>query len=80
MKTLPGKYRFHGPTLKGVDPNIIAYGHVFVTKKHIKDEEVFLNYRFNPQQKHPDWYHEHESEEVQRRWAPVSFWDYIRLL
>lgn len=62
---------------------------VIVAKKHIQDEELFLNYRyssnsgyfnltfrFNPKNPYPDWFHQPNEEEAKRRWSRRSllFW------
>lgn len=47
---------------------------VILTTGHIKDnEELFLNYRFNPKNPYPDWYVQPDEEEAKRRWLKPSF-------
>lgn len=45
---------------------------ITVSTKNIKDEELFLNYRFNPSNKYPDWYQQPDLEEAERRWGKVK--------
>jgi len=42
---------------------------VIVAKRSIVDEELFLNYRFNPRFPYPDWYYQPNEEEARRRWS-----------
>jgi hypothetical protein len=42
---------------------------VIVAKRSIVDEELFLNYRFNPRFSYPDWYYQPNEEEARRRWS-----------
>ena len=49
-----------GPVLKGL---------VLVAARPLEDEEVFLNYRFNPRNGSPDWYVPVDLEEDKRRWT-----------
>jgi len=48
--------------------NVQMKGMVLVSLMHIKDEELFLNYRFNPSRARPVWYNPVDNEEDQRRW------------
>lgn len=42
----------------------------FVATRDIQDEEVFINYRYNPNgPKCPSWYHDCDPESSTRRWA-----------
>jgi len=41
---------------------------VCLTTRHVKDEELFLNYRYNPVNPYPDWYEQPDLEEAKRRW------------
>jgi hypothetical protein len=46
-----------------------------VATRPIADEEVFINYRFNPESPAlPDWYEDCDSEESRRRWSQEGFW------
>jgi hypothetical protein len=58
------------------DSTVLVHGVALIATRHIKnDEEVFLNYRYNPKHSHPQWYHQPDPEEAQRRWAkPRYFW------
>jgi len=40
--------------------------------QHIEDEELFLNYRFNPNNPYPSWYVQPDEEEAKRRWAKIK--------
>ncbi|KYQ93815.1 hypothetical protein DLAC_05212 [Tieghemostelium lacteum] len=52
---------------------------VIIAYEPIKDQELYLNYRFNPvNQPYADWYHQPDVEEAHRRWgetiqSPFSF-------
>jgi len=51
-------------TLRGVP------GIAMVAARPLEDgEELLLNYRLNPKNSLPDWYHQHDKEEDARRWA-----------
>lgn len=41
---------------------------VIVALRTLKDEELYLNYRFNPSLPYPDWYEQPDIEEAKRRW------------
>lgn len=50
-------------------------GLAIVATGEIKDEEVFINYRFNPHSAElPSWYEDCDPEESQRRWVQEGFW------
>ncbi|EFA86563.1 hypothetical protein PPL_00364 [Heterostelium album PN500] len=44
----------------------------YVAYQPIKDEELFLNYRFNPANPYPAWYHQPDIEEAKRRWGKLE--------
>ena len=46
----------------------VIKGLAFVALRQIQDEEVFLNYRLNPQVQKPAWYAPVDVEEDKRRW------------
>ena len=46
----------------------IIKGLAFVAVRDIKDEEILLNYRLNPQVQKPAWYSPVDLEEDARRW------------
>lgn len=47
-----------------------------VALRDIDDEEVFINYRFNPSTLLlPDWYEDCDVEESERRWVQEGFWN-----
>lgn len=52
--------------------NCLMPSAVCVAKRPIVDEELFLNYRYNPSNKYPDWYHQPDEEEAKRRWGKMS--------
>lgn len=39
-----------------------------IATRHITDEELFLNYRYNPINPYPDWYVQPDVAEAERRW------------
>eukprot|EP01114_Cavostelium_apophysatum_P020672 TRINITY_DN6995_c0_g1_i1.p2 TRINITY_DN6995_c0_g1~~TRINITY_DN6995_c0_g1_i1.p2 ORF type:complete len:480 (-),score=141.87 TRINITY_DN6995_c0_g1_i1:1848-3287(-) len=39
-----------------------------IASRHLYDEELFLNYRLNPEFDYPPWYVQPDLEEAQRRW------------
>jgi hypothetical protein len=46
---------------------------LLIASRNLRDEELFLNYRFNPALPYPDWYVQPDLEEATRRWAKHSF-------
>lgn len=57
------------------DKDVLVNSVVLITTRHIKDEELFLNYRYNPRNPYPDWYNQPFPDEAERRWAkPRLFW------
>jgi hypothetical protein len=42
---------------------------LITTRKINLDEELFLNYRYNPTNPYPEWYSQPSPEEAQRRWG-----------
>lgn len=52
-----------------------CYGLAIVATRPICNEEVFINYRFNPYgAEAPEWYVDCDPEESKRRWAGDGFW------
>lgn len=46
-----------------------------VATRDIEDEEIFINYRFNPASPDlPDWYEDCNPSESKRRWLQDGFW------
>jgi len=45
---------------------------VAVLTRPVRDEELFLNYRFNPRNPYPAWYVQPDEDEALRRWGKVS--------
>ncbi len=54
----------------GVVPSVLL-----VASRNLRDEELFLNYRFNPALPYPDWYWQPDLAMAQRRWAKHSFFN-----
>ena len=44
---------------------------VAIALDDIADEEVYLNYRYNPANKHPSWYWDPDPEAAKRRWQKI---------
>eukprot|EP01126_Amoeba_proteus_P042034 TRINITY_DN4550_c0_g1_i4.p1 TRINITY_DN4550_c0_g1~~TRINITY_DN4550_c0_g1_i4.p1 ORF type:complete len:382 (-),score=73.80 TRINITY_DN4550_c0_g1_i4:782-1927(-) len=42
---------------------------VVLAKQKISNQELYLNYRYNPSNPYPDWYVQPDVEEAKRRWA-----------
>jgi hypothetical protein len=42
---------------------------VFVATRHIRDEELLLNYRLHPDSELPSWYRSPDTEEDRQRWS-----------
>jgi len=53
--------------------NVYAKGLMLVATEVIKDEELFLNYRFHPDHIAPAWYHPIDNKEAARRWGGTSW-------
>eukprot|EP01132_Coremiostelium_polycephalum_P010116 gene10116-12408_t len=45
---------------------------VMVAFERITNSELFFNYRFNPYNSYPDWYHQPDLLEAKRRWGKVE--------
>ncbi|GAM28052.1 hypothetical protein SAMD00019534_112280 [Acytostelium subglobosum LB1] len=54
------------------DGNIFVKSFVIIAYEQINDGELLLNYRFNPDNPYPDWYHQPDLEEAKRRWGQVE--------
>lgn len=52
-----------------LDYNCLMPSLLIVATEHIKDEELFLNYRFNPNNPYPDWFEQPDDEAAKRRWG-----------
>ena len=59
------------PTLLGTpDKSACMYGMAMVALRDVKDEELFLNYRFNPDAPGlPQWYAPVDDDQDRRRWS-----------
>ena len=55
-------------TLEGILGSSIA-GLALVAKRQIQDEELYLDYRLNPNHPRPAWYEPVDAEAEQRRWS-----------
>lgn len=63
---VPGSTRF---VRKGGGASGVRRTVALVAMRDIRDEEVFMNYRFNPQAPGlPEWYHDCDPEGSKRRW------------
>jgi hypothetical protein len=51
-------------------PSVLLVATKFIPAGH----ELFLNYRYNPRHPYPDWYHQPDPAEAERRWGKVSWW------
>lgn len=71
MPYIPNVY-FKKPGLVWSRLNCLMPAAVCVAKRTIIDEELFLNYRYNPSNAYPDWYAQPSEEEAVRRWGKMS--------
>ena len=53
---------------------LLSHSIVFVASRVISDEELFLDYRLNPNLPYPPWYSPCDLEEARARWSPQSIW------
>ncbi|KAK5584840.1 hypothetical protein RB653_006457 [Dictyostelium firmibasis] len=51
------------------DSSVLRRSLLLVAFKPIKNQEIFLNYRFNPDLPYPNWYKQPDLEEAKRRWG-----------
>ncbi|EGG16093.1 hypothetical protein DFA_09765 [Cavenderia fasciculata] len=54
------------------DKNIFAKSYVLIANRYIQDEELLLNYRYNPANPYPPWYFQPDILEAKRRWGKVN--------
>lgn len=54
---------------RAIPENQIRRTIAIVALAQLADEELFFNYRFNPQLEAPDWYHDCDPQTSQRRWS-----------
>ena len=47
---------------------------VLISTEEISDCELYLNYRFNPDNPYPDWYAQPNFLEAKRRWSKDKIW------
>lgn len=54
---------------------LMGYMHsvILIANRHIQNEELLLNYRFNPANPYPSWYTQPDEEEAKRRWGYRGF-------
>jgi hypothetical protein len=50
----------------------LAKSVVLVATRFIDNEELLLNYRLNPANPYPTWYHQPDLLEAQRRWGKLK--------
>mmetsp|Transcript_20563 Transcript_20563/g.24928 ORF Transcript_20563/g.24928 Transcript_20563/m.24928 type:complete len:195 (-) Transcript_20563:923-1507(-) len=66
---IPNKY-WEKPHLLSYDLEVEVQSLVLVATRDISNnEELFVNYRFNPEMELPKWYHPVDSNEDRRRWG-----------
>ncbi|KAM9980088.1 hypothetical protein ACTFIZ_006342 [Dictyostelium cf. discoideum] len=51
------------------DTSVLRRSLLLIAFKPIKNQEIFLNYRFNPDLPYPNWYKQPDLEEAKRRWG-----------
>mmetsp|Transcript_2072 Transcript_2072/g.3789 ORF Transcript_2072/g.3789 Transcript_2072/m.3789 type:complete len:297 (-) Transcript_2072:231-1121(-) len=56
-------------TLFNLQPEPLAWSQVYVALRDICDEELFVDYRINPDVGYPEWYKPVDEEVARRRWA-----------
>eukprot|EP01134_Creolimax_fragrantissima_P007183 CFRG7183T1 len=64
---IPNKYFKNHPLLYGLS-DCVMRTQVLIAITHVKDQELFLNYRYNPHSELPAWYTPYNTEEDQTRW------------
>jgi hypothetical protein len=52
--------------------NVVMHSVLLIAKRKIQNEEILLNYRFNPSNPYPSWYTQPDEEEAARRWGKVK--------
>ena len=52
-------------------PHILMPEMVCVATHFIEDEELFFNYRYNPDNPYPEWYSQPDLDEAKRRWGKM---------
>jgi hypothetical protein len=62
------------PSRLGKRLDTLVQSVVLVATKHLHNEELFVNYRFNPSNPYPSWYVQPDEEEARRRWSEPPFW------
>jgi hypothetical protein len=69
-KWIPNKYQSDPGMLYSLSlGRVFMRGMVLVTTEHVQDEELLMNYRYNPMHPYPAWYHQPDEEEARRRWS-----------
>jgi len=69
---IPNEY-FKPPTGINKRSGTIMHSMLLIASKRIQEqEEVLLNYRYNPANPYPDWYVQPDPEEAQRRWGQIK--------
>jgi len=69
---IPNEYQ-KPPTGINKRAGTVMHAILLVATKRIQEqEEIFLNYRYNPANPYPTWYAQPDPEEAQRRWGHVK--------
>jgi hypothetical protein len=70
---IPNEYSQKPGILYNLNSNCYMRSVVCITTTHLRDEELLLNYRYNPAHPYPSWYTQPDQQEAQRRWQKSSF-------
>lgn len=52
-----------------MDPDEVVSGLALVAGRELQEEEIYVNYRLNPQLRRPVWYAPVDEQEDEMRWA-----------
>jgi hypothetical protein len=72
---LPHEYQRPPGLADLLEPSVLFPSMLLVAHRNLRDEELFLNYRFNPRNPYPDWYVQPDPQEAARRWARWRWFD-----
>jgi hypothetical protein len=74
---IPNRFSKKNPTARWLyrKENTLMHTVVAIAIRHIENEELLLNYRYNPTRPYPSWYSQPDLEEAKRRWGKHSFFD-----
>jgi hypothetical protein len=70
---IPNEYQRQPTWIDNFENDLLMPSMLCITLRQIKDEELFVNYRYNPRHPFPGWYTDPNPEESRRRWAPFRF-------